>query len=193
MNSYVILHTKRFTLDGYELVPLRKKDIHPIRRWRNAQIDVLRQNRLLTVAQQERYYAKEIAPTFKQHQPRQVLFSFLKDDQAIGYGGLTNLEWDHRRAEISFLVDTKISDHQNRYVEAFSKFLTLVKEIAFHELHLNRLFTETYAFRDLHIQALESAGFVREGRLLQHVFIKQEFCDSLIHGILSGALNGDAV
>ncbi len=193
MNSYAVLRTQEFRLKEYELHPLQKVDIIRIREWRNAQIDVLRQAHPLTLEQQKRYYLKEVVPTFKQPRPKQLLFSFLKDDKAIGYGGLTNIEWNHRRAEISFLVDTNFLTDEVRYTEAFSTFLTLIKGIAFRELDLNRLFTETYAFRDLHIRILESAKFVLEGRMRQHVLIREQFYDSLIHGFLRSASNASSL
>jgi RimJ/RimL family protein N-acetyltransferase len=67
-------------------------------------------------------------------------------------------------------------------MEAFLHFLS---GWAFGELGLNRLFTETYAFRDAHIAILERAGFISEGRLRQHVVVAGRPTDSILHGLLA--------
>ena len=153
-------------------------------KWRNEQIDVLRQNRLLTEADQDRYYREVVEPSFSEDRPRIILFSYLRDEDCIGYGGLTNIDWDSRRAEISFLVDTDRTRDLKVYREDFSVFLRLMKRIAFGALQFNRLFAETFDIRPHHIRILEDNGFRLEGRMRQHVIIRGRPVDSLIHGCL---------
>lgn len=182
--SYQCLKTNRFTYKEYEIVPYREADLMQIMRWRNEQMDVLRQNRELTEEDQIRYYRGVIVPTFVTAQPIMVLFSYLKHGECIGYGGLTNMDWHSGRAEISFLVDTARTRDEERYREDFSGFLHLMKEVAFGQLAFNRLFTETFDIRPRHIGILEGSGFRLEGRMKQHVRIGQSHVDSLIHGYL---------
>jgi RimJ/RimL family protein N-acetyltransferase len=52
---------------------------------------------------------------------------------------------------------------------------------------LQRLCTETYAFRDSTIQVLEQCGFRQEGRLREHVRIGERWVDALVHGCLHDA------
>lgn len=185
--KYACLADKQYSYLSYAVVPIRREDMLLIKEWRNEQIDVLRQARPLTDEDQRRYYEEAVLPTFTEAEPRMLLFSYLLDGRLIGYGGLTNLDWVNKRAEISYLLETARSSEQDRerYEADFSAFLTLMKRIAFRELKLNRLFTETFDIRPWHVAVLEKNGFRPEGRMRQHVRIRGVYVDSLIHGCLA--------
>lgn len=170
--------------NGYRLVPIRTEDIENIRIWRNAQIDILRQNRQISVEEQKTYFEREIWPSFTQQRPKQVLFSFMFDQECIGYGGLTHLDWEYRRAELSFLLNTERIGHLANYENDFMHFLSLLSQVAFNDLKLHRLFSETYAFRTLIIQILEKFGFRYEGTLREHVYKNGKWQNSMMHGLL---------
>jgi RimJ/RimL family protein N-acetyltransferase len=161
--------------------PVQQDDIEAIRRWRNAQLDVLRQSQPITRRQQERYYATHVWPSARTSQPRQILVSYFEGDRHIGYGGLVHIAWEHKRAEISFLLDPSQAGNYRAY---FSTFLRLIRRFAFEHLGIQRLFTETYAMRAEHMAVLEEAGFQREGVLRRHVLIGGKPVDSIIHGCL---------
>ena len=57
---YSFLASNKDCLNRYCLVPLREEDIELIRKWRNEQIDYLRQNKLLTKHEQTTYYNQVI-------------------------------------------------------------------------------------------------------------------------------------
>lgn len=173
------------TREGYAYTPLRRTDIEALRQFRNAQLSVLRQHEPISAAQQERWYEEIVAPTQLEREPSLMLVSILADERFIGYGGLTNIDWNARRAEVSFLVDPARAGEPEVYRGDMSMFLDFLKQWAFDELGLNRLFTETYAFRDFHIAILEQAGFTPEGRLHEHVVIDGEAIDSVMHGCLA--------
>jgi len=168
----------------FKLVPLRYEDIFLIKDWRNAQIDILRQVRPLTDEDQEQYYREVVEPSFQQSEPKQILFSYLKEGKCIGYGGLVHISWKDKRAEVSFLLNPQFTKEECVYADIFSNFLTLIKECAFEHLGLNRLFTETYNVRPNHIRTLEKNGFLREGKLREHTMIEERFVDSIMHGFL---------
>lgn len=185
MQTYKTLKNNSFQLNGYTVLPLREQDIYKIKDWRNEQMHVLRQKQLLSDENQKTYYEKYVIPTFGEEEPKIMLFSFMDNQEiCIGYGGLTNISWLDKRAEISFLLNTSRTKNEDTYKNDFSAFLNLMKLISFRELQFNRLFTETYDIRPLHISILESSGFVLEGRMKEHVFINGKFVDSLIHGYL---------
>lgn len=154
-----------------------------IRKWRNAQIDILRQQHPLTEEQQEQYYTNVVTALFPQKMPPQILFSFLKDDNCIGYGGIVHIDWVARRGEISFLINP---DLMPNYPTIFNRFYTLIQHVAFHDLKFHRLFTETFAFRTDHMALIEKLGFKLEGHLREHIFKRGRWYDSIIHGILAG-------
>lgn len=187
---YVCLSKQRFEdTKGYSLEVLREIDIEKIRIWRNAQKAILRQTEEISVQKQNHYFHQVIRPTFVQKNPEQVLFSyFLYDkhghDTLIGYGGLTHIDWENERGEVSFLLDPEFGKDPLQYRVHFLHFLKLLVEVAFRELQLNRLFTETYSYRSEHMKVLEEFGFQMEGILRENVFKDQQKVDSVIHGLL---------
>ena len=175
---------KAFIKNDYELVPFRRIDLMKIRKWRNRQMEVLRQKKKISKSDQKNYFKAFIKPTFKQSNPIQLLFSFLLNRKCIGYGGLVHINWEDQRGEVSFLIDNERAINKEMYKQDFINFLDLLKIIAFKELRFNRIFTETFDIRDFHISILEEAGFKLEGRMKEHVFINGSFVDSLIHSYL---------
>jgi RimJ/RimL family protein N-acetyltransferase len=181
---YKCLKNQSFTKKEYTITPIREIDILLIKSWRNEQMKVLRQNRLLTDEDQRTYFRTVILPSFLEEKPKIILFSYLFEKVCIGYGGLTNIDWQSCRAEVSFLLDTKRIHNVKQYQKDFSTFLSLMKKMAFDELHFHRLFTETYDIRPHHIEVLEKSGFIFEGRMKDHVKIEDRYVDSLLHGCL---------
>lgn len=177
--------------DGrYAVRAVGPQHIESIRRWRNAQIDVLRQTQPITPEQQTAYYAREIWPDKDAAEPRNILLIYLKDGQPIGYGGLVHIAWEHRRAELSFLLDPAAAHGDDEKAAFFARFLELIKVLAFEDLTLARLHAETYAMRQAHIATLEASGFRREGCLRQHVWIGGKPVDAVLHGCLAGERHG---
>lgn len=179
-------------MNDYKLVPLRKQDIFLIMKWRNDQIDVLRQKFPLDEEDQVGWY-EYINENWLDESPNMLIYSYLYGDECIGYGGLTHIDWDHKRAEMSFLLS---SDYLNRidsfhalekeYERLFRIFIQeLIYPIAFKKLGLHRIYTETYAFRNHHIKTLEGMGFKLEGTLMDHIFMEGEYVNSIMHGILN--------
>ena len=186
MTTYRPLPPADFRWKNYQLVPIRYEDREPIRAWRNAQLEVLRQAEPLTAEQQDTYFQRVVLPQFEQEQPGQLLFSLLQNDQLVAYGGLVHISWRDLRAEVSFLADPVRAAEPDTYRRDFRAHLRLLGQVAFAELKFNRLFTETYDIRPAHVAILEEVGFQLEGRLRQHVRLAPDtFTDSLMHGQLA--------
>jgi RimJ/RimL family protein N-acetyltransferase len=186
VTTYRPLRQSEFRHDAYRLVPIRYEDREPIRAWRNAQLDVLRQAAPLTAYQQEAYFQRVVLPLFEQEKPGQLLFSLLHNEELIAYGGLVHISWADLRAEVSFLVEPTRAAEPATYRQDFRAHLRLLGQVAFEDLKFNRLFTETYDIRPAHVAILEEAGFWLEGRLRQHIQLQPgTFTDSLMHGQLA--------
>lgn len=183
--TYTILKCSKISLGAYALVSLREQDMENIRQWRNAQMDILRQPTPLSPQEQQRYWRETVVPSFDERHPTAVLISFMYEDVCIGYGGLVHIDWPAKRAEVSFLLDPAHTIDEEIYKQEFGTFLELLKDLAFKDLGLNRLFTETFDVRPSHIAVLESCGFVREGCLRQHAMVNGKPVDSILHGILA--------
>lgn len=170
---------------SYAIRTIQPSDIEHIRQWRNAQMDVLRQKKEISRAEQIAYYEKQIWPSLDDANPQNVLLACLFNDQLIGYGGLVHVDWENQRAEVSFLLDPARTRDPKGYGYDFLAFLSLIKTLAFDDLKLQRLYTETYATRRHHISILEAADFSLEGVLRRHVVLDGRPVDSLIHACLN--------
>jgi len=166
--------------------PIVESDIEHIRRWRNDQQNVLRQQLPISQDHQLAWFSNVVAPSYTSERfPSAILIVMESNGTAQSYGGLTNIEWQSRRAELSFLAETSRARDACRYREEMNRFLEWVFGFAFDELALNRLFSETWEFRYDHIEVLESAGMTEEGRLREHVAKNGTLHDAVLHGILA--------
>ena len=183
--TWSCLQSQIYKIEDYSISPIRPTHIHHVRLWRNNQMDVLRQNKPISCSEQESYFSEFIWPTMSLTAPPNILMGFHVNDKLIGYGGLVHISWIDQRAEMSFLVDNLRSKDSKHYKRDFSAFISLIRKLAFEDLGLHKLFTETYATRHEHIHILESAGFQREGLLRDHVKIGNNFVDSIFHAVFS--------
>jgi RimJ/RimL family protein N-acetyltransferase len=86
---------------------------------------------------------------------------------------------------VSFLVDPVRAADAEVYRRDMAAFLGFLADWSFGVLDLNRLFAETYVFRDFHISLLEEAGYRPEGRLREHVMTPDGLGDSVVHALLA--------
>ena len=124
MDCYKSLNKQVFHIENYKIIPIRFKDRINIMKWRNEQIYHLRQSKLLTLKDQDEYFNKKISLEFGKEKPNQILFSYLKDDKCIGYGGLVHINWKDGKAEISFIM--KVSNFFKINVIGISYNLTVL-------------------------------------------------------------------
>lgn len=184
MNAYKILKKRVFVFQDYSLVPIRMEDRYLIMKWRNEQIYHLRQNKELSISDQDIYFNSIVANLFDQVQPDQLLFSYLKKDMCIGYGGLVHINWVDRNSELSFIMDTKREVRE--FQRHWSVFLNLIEQVAFEELALHKVYTYAFNLRPHLYQVLEANGFYREATLKEHCLYKNEFIDVVLHAKLKG-------
>ena len=179
MYKYKCLQKCLWSAGEYSLVPIRMVDRYAIMKMRNEQLFHLRQTELLTPEKQEYYFAKVIANLFEVEKPDQLLFSLLYSGEFIGYGGLVHINWDHRHAEISFIMKTELQeDHFDEY---WNIFLYQLETIAFEELNFHKIFTYAYDLRPMLYKSLEKASFREEARLREHCYFNDKFIDVVIH------------
>jgi predicted ATP-grasp superfamily ATP-dependent carboligase/RimJ/RimL family protein N-acetyltransferase len=181
IRNYSCLKNTTISLGAYSIVSIREQDIMLIKDWRNSQLDVLRQKKIISTSDQQNYFEQKIWPTFSEPQPSQILLSFLLNKQLIGYGGLVHISWEDKRGELSFLTDPSRHDPE-LYEQDFTTFIQLMKILVFQDLGFNRIHGETYSFRTHHVNILEKNGFLLEGILKNHIWFNGVFIDSLAHG-----------
>lgn len=183
--AYRCLRAQELISGQFTLKTVQDEDIEDIRIWRNGQLDVLRQAAPISSSQQKKYFEQSIWPGMELERPENILLTFFEGGRRIGYGGLVHISWEHRRAEVSFLLDTVISEDVSARTRYFSIYLKMIQGFAFENLNLNKLTTETYDVRPDYINVLEKNDFICEGRLSRHVMINGEYVDSLCHAVFN--------
>lgn len=181
MPSYVCLKQQEQHFGGYSIVPLRYEDRFLIMKWRNEQIYHLRQARPLTEDDQQRYFDNVVSKLYDNPKPEQILFSYLKDGACIGYGGLVHINWIDRNAEISFIMDTSLE--AAHFAEHWSNYLTMLKEVAFTELNLHKIYTYAFDLRPHLYTMLEANGYTREATLKEHCLFNGVYKDVVLHAL----------
>ncbi len=183
--KYSFLKFNDYSVNNYSLLPLRYEDIFKVKKWRNDQIHILRQNKILSDLDQENFYQGLIEKSFYNSNPNEILFSFLLNDVCIGYGGIVYVDWEKKTAEISFINETKRSIQNQIYENDFNTFISLLFPISFSELKFNKLTTETYGIRRNTLQILDKLGFqlkkIEQGTIL----INNNKYDSFFHEYLN--------
>ena len=177
----------QWELDGATVRAIGETDLDHLRRWRNEQQEVLRQQAPLSREHQLNWFRSIVEPCYASERfPAALLVVVEEDGEPTSYGGLTNIEWVSRRGEVSFLAASERARAPRRYAAEITRFLSWLFDFTFETISFNRLFTETWEFRHHHIELLERAGMTKEGRLRQHVAKDGLLHDALIHGILAG-------
>lgn len=179
MSNYKVLDQQIYSSGEYAIVPIRSEDQLLIMNWRNQQIHHLRQSQPLAEAGQAKYFKEVIAALFSQDNPSQILFSFLKNNECIGYGGLVHINWIDRNAEISFIMNTALE--QSDFASNWSMFLKLIEEVAFKGLKFHKIYTYAFDIRPHLYPVLKNAKFFEDARLKDHCFFEGEYVDVLIH------------
>ena len=187
--AWACIKSETISYGDYSLTAVQDEDVEAIRLWRNIQVGVLRQPFPISIEQQVSYYSEKIFPTMREKTPANILMSFRLKGELIGYGGLVHMSWQDSRGEVSFLLNPVFTKDKRLYKVKHIIFLKLVADLAFTDLGLNKIYTETWSTRQGHIDNLESFGFRLEGTLKSHIMIDGKFEDALMHRILSTEYN----
>ncbi len=179
MNTYKSLNSQTFSKGNYSIVPIQMEDRFVIMKWRNEQMYHLRQNKPITIEDQNDYFETIVMELFKQETPNQILFSYREGDKCVGYGGLVHINWKDRNAEISFIIDTNLETDFFEF--HWSAFLKLIEKVAFVELNFHKLFVFAFDIRPHLYTVLEKNNYFRDAELKEHCFIDSHFKDVVIH------------
>lgn len=164
------------------LSPLERDYLPKLKEWRNAQVRVLRQFKPLTDFHQERWYSH------LKEDKNQALFALMTGTppelSLIGYSGIVHIDYKNRRGELSFLVDPTRAEKKEVYKRDFLASLNMLCRYGFEELNLNKLYSETFEFRQDHIKMLKEFGFHTDGILRQHHFTGGNYYNSVFQSML---------
>lgn len=189
MKAYKILNSQIFKNENYSIVPIRFEDRYDIMNWRNDQIYHLRQRKLLTKASQDKYFIEIVDKLFDLKKPDQVLFSFLRNQNFVGYGGLVHINFDDKHAEISFVMNTSLE--KEYFYEFWFTYLSLIEEVAFNEMGLIKIFVYAFDLRSKLYDVLIDSSYIQEARLKKHYLFNGKFIDVLIYSKFRNSENSD--
>ena len=179
MEKYKVLNNQIIILNDYKLVPIRFQDRLKILNWRNDQLYHLRQDKPLTKIEQDNYFNNVVIRLFDKEKPEQLLFSYLKGEKCIGYGGLVHINWINMNAEISFIMDTQL---ENDYFEFhWGNFLKLIEKLAFKQLNFFKIYTYALDLRPKLYKVLENSGYKYEAKLINHSYVNESYINVIIH------------
>jgi len=182
--QYKVLRQNTYIQDEYSIVPIRYEDRLEIMKWRNEQIFHLRQADPLTEHKQNNYFNTIVQDLFEQAKPHNLLFSFLKGDECIGYGGLVHINWVDKHAEISFILET---DLQELFFERlWTIYLKLIEQVAFIELKFHKLFVYAFDLRPHLYDVLQKNNYFLDAVLKDHCLFEGNFIDVVIHSKIKG-------
>lgn len=181
-SGYLILQKEKYAAGDFVATAIDASYIQQIREWRNQQLHILRQNQPVSPEEQVTYFNTHVFSELGSKQPSQVLFNYFYKGDFIGYGGIVHISYTDLTGEISFLLGPE--QNSSFYETAFLHFLQLMDEVAFADLKLEKLFTETFDTRIENVSVLERAGYTREGVLHSHKVINGKRSDVYLHGKL---------
>lgn len=167
---------------SFSVRQLTIKDAEIIRQWRNAQMDVLRQDKIIGRHEQRKYFREFVLPEYLKEKPSQYLVGIQKVG-LVAYGGVTRINWTNGTGEISFLMSPE-DESSDELPITLSEFLDWAIRHAFETMELYKLFSETYSFRSTHLKILEKSGFEKEGELKDHVLVSGRRYNSVLHGLI---------
>jgi RimJ/RimL family protein N-acetyltransferase len=180
---YKNINSDSFINGVYSLVPIRDEDKYDIMNWRNNQLDILRQEIVLSIEQQEIYFKTVVDKLFDVENPKQLLFSFLENNKLIGYGGLVHIDWETKTAEVSFLSETSRNKNADMFISDWVNYLSILKKVANDYLNFKSIYTYAYDLRPNLYIALQQAGFTEINRRKNHININDKNVDVVIHSL----------
>lgn len=186
-DKYIILKRNRFSYYNYSLIPIRLEDRYNILKWRNEQIYHLRQNKYLTVKDQDKYFNNIVRRNFVSDKPEQLLFSYLDGDKCIGYGGLVHINWYDLNAEVSFIMDTHLE--KSEFQKHWGIYLELIDYVAFNDLNFHKIYTYAFDLRPHLYEIIENKGYVKEATLKEHCIFNNSYYDVIIHSKFNSQLS----
>jgi hypothetical protein len=164
------------------LVAVEREDLKQFRDWRNnAEFRKhFREYRELNMTNQEQWFEQKVMKD-----ATTMMFSIrrLADNELLGVCGFVYINWVHRHADLSLYIGWN-----NEYIDEKGYAEDACKELlryGFHELALNKVWTEIYEFDEKKKKLYDKFGFQQDGLLRQNYFYEGKWWNSRILSLLS--------
>jgi RimJ/RimL family protein N-acetyltransferase len=109
-----------------------------------------------------------------------VSFSIEADGIYIGHCSLHSFNETSRNCQLSVEIGDKAYQGHGYGREV----VRLLLDYAFVHRNLNRVYLYTHSENERAMRAYKACGFVEEGRMRQHIWLRGHFVDSVLMGIL---------
>jgi RimJ/RimL family protein N-acetyltransferase len=168
--------------DKIYLSAIEREDLVTLLKWRNLEAfkKNFREYRELNREQQEKWYQSKVL-----NDPCTLMFSVKRaeDDLLLGCCGLCYINWIHRHADLSLYIG-----YLESYIdeEGYAKeSCRLLFDYGFHELGLNKIWTEIYEFDHKKRKLLDSLGFIVDGSLRENYYYEGRWWNSIVLSLLN--------
>lgn len=162
-------------MNDYRFRAIERTDLPILRDWRNALMRNFRQWRYLSLENQEAWF-KAISSS-NEH----VMLAFEENHALLGVVGLTYINWQTRKAEVSIYIGP---EHQGKGHGEVA--LAMLLDYGFKNLGLHRIFGEIFEFNQPNIELFTKLGFKLEGTMREAHFDDGRYWDTKIMAILEG-------
>ncbi len=173
------------TEKGVALRPFEKKDIEQCVNWGSDQDmrSMMRPSNPRPRSREvdEAWYTKLI------NDPGTRIFSIESDNGFIGVIYITRIDLRNRNALLSVMIGEKRDWDKGCGTQAIRQ----IKDIAFNELGLHKLFLYVASYNKRAIKVYEKSGFVVEGELKEHLVVDGNFEDWVVMSLFNN--NGPGV
>lgn len=168
------------------LTAVEQADLKQLMDWRNTPElrRYFREYRELNTTAQKQWFEDKVLSD-----SATIMFSIrrLDDNILLGSCGLVYIDWIRRHAELSLYIGWN-----NAYIddEGFAEeACRLLLKYAYHELCLNKVWTEIYSFDTPKKNLYDKLGFHKDGVLRQNHYSEGKWVDSLIFSLLASEFN----
>jgi RimJ/RimL family protein N-acetyltransferase len=110
----------------------------------------------------------------------EIEFAIEADGKYIGHCGLHGFDSTNRTAELSVEIGDKGYWGQGYGRDA----IRLLLGYAFEHMNLNRVHLTTHSENERAIRCYRACGFVEEGRMRQHLYVRGHYVDRVVMGML---------
>jgi RimJ/RimL family protein N-acetyltransferase len=127
---------------------------------------------------------------FEQNLSREdgAFFAMEADGKYIGHCSLHSFDNTAHVCELSIEIGDKAYWGQGYGRDAIRLLLTY----AFEHLNMNRVWLTTHSENERAIRCYRACGFVEEGRMRQHIYVRGHYVDRVIMGILRADFTPDS-
>ncbi|MBC6308380.1 GNAT family N-acetyltransferase [Listeria sp. FSL L7-1582] len=171
------------TREWYRIRPIKREDVLGMHEWElNEEIAMasgVTKPRSLEVFQTmyEKYFLK-VTHALK-------LYSIVLDERVIGRAELGLIDRENGNAAFGIVIGEQSSWGNGYGKEAILELL----DVAFHELHLHKVYCEVYTFNQRSLNMMDSLGFHRDGILREHEFFRGVYHDLVLFSMMRTEFN----